>query len=47
VLPEIGKSWEKSSFNDYVFYTREMLIGTRVKISKQQIDIYKLKKSVY
>ncbi|MFV0248692.1 MAG: hypothetical protein ACK5H1_07020 [Tenacibaculum sp.] len=34
VLPEIGRSWDKSSFNDYAFYIKEMPIGTRVKISK-------------
>ncbi|WP_026808818.1 hypothetical protein [Arenibacter latericius] len=34
ILPEIGRSWDKSSFNDYAYYIKEMPIGTRVKISR-------------
>ncbi len=36
ILPEVGKSWNKSSFNDYAFYIQKMPIGTRVKISKNR-----------
>ncbi|MEN8185941.1 MAG: hypothetical protein ABFR05_02295 [Bacteroidota bacterium] len=35
ILPEIGRSWDKSSFNDYAFYIKEMPIGTRVKLFKK------------
>jgi len=35
ILPEIGKSWDKSSFNDYAFYIKELPIGTRIKLSKK------------
>jgi len=34
VLPEIGRSWDKSSFNDYAFFIKDMPIGTRVKLFK-------------
>ncbi len=36
ILPEIGKSWNTSSFHDYAFYIKKMPVGTRVKISKNQ-----------
>lgn len=35
ILPEIGRSWDKSSFNDYAFFIKEMPIGTRVKLYKK------------
>ena len=35
VLPEIGRSWDKSSFNDYAFFIKDLPIGTRVKLSKK------------
>lgn len=34
ILPEIGRSWNKASYDDYAYYIKEMPIGTRVKISK-------------
>lgn len=35
VLPEIGRSWDKSSFNDYAYFIKELPIGTRVKLFKK------------
>lgn len=35
ILPEIGRSWDKSSFNDYAFFIKDLPIGTRVKLFKK------------